>query len=112
MFGNPETSSPGFPTAVLEEDVVDVTILACRPADLSDVPDAVSQRWTPLQNGWVRDHCECCQREVHVGREQVTKYVQHQDPAPLIMCLLCAALMMIQNDVDTSGVNIHTLEAN
>lgn len=110
MFGNPGTPSPGFSATALkgDEEVVSVKILACRPADLTDVPASVWETWAPLGHGCLTDYCDSCKRQVQVGPAQVQQYLGAQG-SQLIMCLSCTSILMMQDDVDTSTTVIRDL---
>jgi hypothetical protein len=105
MFGFPQTPSPGFSTALAEPDedltVVDLHVLACRPADLTTVPAVISAKWAPLREGWISDHCAQCDCEVHVSVSQQIHALASHNP-PLVLCMVHAAMLTIRPDVDTS----------
>jgi hypothetical protein len=110
MFGFPETPSSGFSTAVLEphEKVIDMAILASRPADMSDLPADFLASLAPLDPGWASDNCESCSQEVHVGPRQLAEF-QRSSGGHVILCMPCAAIMMSQPDVDTTQTVIRHL---
>jgi hypothetical protein len=69
-------------------------VMACRPADLNDVPLAARppfvemERLTP-STGWEEHHCEICGIKVRMGPRQSAAYDLHPSTF-MVLDFLCA----------------------